>query len=173
MPIYAFEVAAVTPGAGTADATNLTASTYLALQGGTSTQVNYVDEIVMGGTSGSATSPMIMLLGRDSTVVGTPTALSTPNSNGLVDASGCVLTGLPVGAITGSVQPQRSNSVTLAKKVFPFNIFGGTVRFNYANTRDRMGILGNTASLGEVSLSSFTGSTASVSMAAHIIYETL
>ena len=41
------------------------------------------------------------------------------------------------------------------------------------NTQDRFGILGNTASLGELSLSSFTGSTAGAAIGAHIIYETL
>jgi len=126
----------------------------------------------MGGQAAS-TAPLIMLLGRDSTVVGTPTALSTPNSNGPTNPSAGVLTAPAVGAITGSVQPQRSNSVSLGKKNFTFNAFGGIVRANYANTQDRFGILGNTASLGEVSLSSFTGSTAGAAMGAHIIYETM
>jgi hypothetical protein len=173
MSAYSFEVAALTPGAGVADATNLVASTYMALAGGTTTQLSFVDEVLMGGTSGAATSPMIMLLAHDSTVIGTPTALSTPNSNGPLHPSAGVLTAPAVGAITGSVQAQRSNSITLPKKVFPFNIFGGTVRFQYANTQDRFGILGSAASLGELSLSAFTGSTASVSMGAHILYETL
>jgi hypothetical protein len=47
------------------------------------------------------------------------------------------------------------------------------VRANYANTSDRFGILGSAASLGELSLSSFTGSTAAAAMGAHIIYETM
>lgn len=172
MSTYSFEVAALTPGAGTADANALTTLTYMALQGGTSTQVNFVDEVYMGGAAAS-TAPLIMLLGRDSTVVGTPTALSTPNSNGLLNASGGVLTAPAVGAITGGTQAQRSNSVTLAKKAFVFNAFGGIVRANYANTQDRFGILGNTASLGEASLSSFTGSTAGAAIGAHILYETM
>ena len=128
--------------------------------------------VYMGGQAAS-TAPLIMLLGRDSTVVGTPTALSTPNSNGPTDATAGVLTAPAVGAITGGTQAQRSNSVTLGKLNFTFNAFGGIVRVNYANTADRFGILGNTASLGEMSLSSFTGSTAASAIGAHIIYETL
>ena len=172
MSAFAFVVPSVTPGAGTADGASLTASTYLALQGGTSTQMSFIDEVYMGGQA-AASSPMIMLLGRDSTVVATPTALASPNTNGLLHPSGGVLTAPAVGAITGATQAIRSNSVSLAKKAFTFNAFGGIVRANYANTQDRMGILGNTASLGEVSLSSFTGSTAAVAISAHVLYETL
>lgn len=172
MSVYMFAVGAITPGAGTADNLSLTASTYMALQGGTSTQVSFVDEIYMGGQAAS-TAPLIMLLGRDSTVVGTPTALSTPNSNGPVNPSAGVLTAPAVGAITGGTQAIRSNSVSLGKKNFTFNAFGGIVRANYANTSDRFGILGNTASLGELSLSSFTGSTAGAAIGAHILYETM
>ena len=172
MSTYMFAVGTITPGTGTADAGSLTASTYMALQGGTSTQVNFIDEIYMGGQATSS-APMIMLLGRDSTVVGTPTALSTPNSNGPLNASAGVLTAPAVGAITGGTQAVRSSSVSLGKKNFTFNAFGGIVRANYANSQDRFGILGNTASLGEVSLSSFTGSTGSAAIGAHIIYETM
>jgi hypothetical protein len=172
MSTFMFAVGTFQPGAGIADATNLTASTYMALQGGTSTQVNFLDEVYMGGQATSS-APMIMLIGRDSTVVGTPTALSTPNSNGLLNASGGVLTAPAVGAITGGTQAQRATSVSLGKLNFSFNAFAGIVRCNYANTSDRFGILGNTASLGELSLSSFTGSTASTSIGAHLIYETM
>lgn len=172
MSQFSFTVGTITPGAGTADNASLTASTYMALQGGTTTQMNFVDEIYMGGQAAS-TAPLIMLAGRSSTVQATPTALSTPNSNGLLSPSGGVLTAPAVGAITASTQSIRSNSVTLAKKNFTFNAFGGIVRANYANTGDRFGIIGNTASLGEVTLSSFTGSTAGSAIGAHILYETM
>ena len=172
MSVFAFEVGTITPGAGTADNSSLTGSTYMALQGGTSTQLSFVDEIYMGGQAAS-TAPLIMLLAHDSTVVATPTALSTPNSNGPLHPSAGVLTAPAVGAITADTQAIRSNSVSLPKKNFTFNAFGGIVRANYANTQDRFGILGNTASLGEISLSSFTGSMASAAIGAHILYETL
>lgn len=172
MSTFTFAVGTITPGAGTADNASLTTLTYMALQGGTSTQMNFTDEIYMGGQAAS-TAPLIMLYGRDSTVVGTPTALATPNSNGPTHPSAGVLTAPAVGAITGGTQAVRSNSVSLGKKNFTFNAFGGIVRANYANTQDRFGILGNTASLGELSLSSFTGSTAASAIGAHIVYETL
>lgn len=173
MSCYAFEVGTITPGAGTADAVALTTLTFMALQGGTGTQASFVDEIYMGGQAAS-TAPLIMLLGRDSTVMVGATTLVTPNANGPTHPSAGVLTAPAVGAITvATTFPQRSNTVTFAKKNFTFNAFGGIVRSNYANTQDRFGILGNTASLGEISLSSFTGSTAAAAIGAHIIYETL
>lgn len=170
MSVFSFAVGTITPGAGTADAVALTASTYMALAGGTTTQLSFIDEVYMGGQAAS-TAVLIMLLAHNSTVVATPTALATPNSNGLLHPSGGVITTVPVGAITGGTQAQRSNSVTLAKKNFTFNAFGGLVRANYANTPDRMGILGSAASLGEVSLSSFTGSGAGAAIGAHLLYE--
>ncbi len=169
MSVYAFEVGTFTSGTGTADNSSLTTLAYMALQGGTSTQSIFIEEVYIGGQA-TASAPAIMLLGRDSTVVSTPVALSSPNTNGLTNPSGGVITALPVGAITGSTQAVRSNSVTLAKKNFTFNSFGGIVKASYQNTQDRMGILGNTASLGEVSLSAFTGTTSSA-MGAHILYE--
>lgn len=172
MSVNSFTVPSFTPGAGVADATNLVTLTYMALQGGTAVQVNKLDEVYMAGLA-AATAPLIMLLARDSTVVGTPTALATPNSNGPLDPSAGVLTAPAIGAVTGAVQAQRSNSVSLAKKTFAFNAYGGLIRANYANTLDRFGIIGNAASLGEMSLSAFTGSTVGAPVSAHLLYETL
>jgi hypothetical protein len=171
MTVYTFEIGAWTIGAGTADGSALTTLQYMALQGGTATQVNFVEEVYMGGQA-TASAPAIMLLGRDSTVVATPVALVTPNTNGPLNASAGVLTAPAIGAVTGSTQATRSNSVTLAKKNFTFNLFGGIVKASYQNTQDRFGILGNTASLGELSLSAFTGSTTG-SVGSHILYETM
>ena len=170
MSTYMFASMNWTTGTGTADNASLTTLQYMALQGGTSTQVNALDEVYIGGQAGSS-SPVLFLLGRDSTVVGTPTALSTPNSNGPTGASAGVLTNAAVGAITGGTQAIRSNSVSLGKMTFTINTYAGAMRCNYANTQDRFQILGNTASLGEMSLSAFTGSTSS-SVSSHFIYET-
>jgi len=171
MTVYSFMVGTFTTGTGTADAGALTTLQYMELQGGTTTQVSFVEEVYIGGQA-TASAPAIMLLGHDSTVVATPVALATPNSNGPANPSAGVLGSPAIGAITGSTQAQRSNSVTLIKKNFTFNSFGGIVKASYQNTQDRFGILGNTASLGAVSLSAFTGTTSS-SVGAHILYETM
>jgi len=50
-----------------------------------------------------------------------------------------------------------------------FNAFGGIVRW-VAAPEEVIDIVGNTASLGEVSLSAFTGGTTGL-LGAHMIYE--
>ncbi len=172
MSTFMFEVGTWTTGTGTADAVALTTLQFMALQGGTSTQVNAVEEIYMGGQA-TASAPVIMLMGRDSTVNSSNTTLVTPNSNGPLNASAGVMTAPAVPAVTsGGAFPQRATSVTLGKLNFSFNLFGGIVKASYQNTQDRFTILGNTASLGELSLSAFTGSTSGL-MGSHIIYETM
>jgi hypothetical protein len=114
---------------------------------------------------------VIMVLARDSTIGGTPTALSanSGNSHGPLHPSSIAVTATAYTA--AATLPTRSGSVALGRKVFTFNAYGGMVRCNYANTSDRFGILGNTASLGELSLSSFTGSTPGAAMSGHLLYE--
>lgn len=172
MSAFVFAVASFQPGAGVADTTNLPSGGFMAIQGGTSTQMSFVDEVYMGGLAASS-APMLMLLGHDTTVGATLTALSSPNTIGPLHPSAGVLTAPPLGFIAATTLPQRAATITVAKKTFPFNAFGGVVRANYANTSDRFGILGNTQPLGELSLSSFTGSTASTNIGAHIIIETM
>jgi hypothetical protein len=173
MSCFAFAVGTITPGAGTADGSVLTTGTYMALVGGSANQMSFVDEVYMGGQAAS-TAPLIMLLRHDSTLGATPTTLVTPNSNGPTNINAGVLTNPAVGFVAATTQPTPSNSITVAKKNFTFNAFGGIVRANYANTQDRYAIFGNaTTTNSELSLSSFTGSTAGAAVGAHIIYETL
>jgi len=173
MSAFAFAVGTITPGAGTADNTQLTTGTYMGIVGGSALQTNFVDEVYMGGQAAS-TAPLIMLLGHDSTLGATPTALSTPNSFGPTNINAGVLTAPAVGFVACTTQPSRSNSITVAKKNFTFNAFGGIVRANYANTSDRFCIFAAaTTTSSELSLSSFTGSTAAAAIGAHILIETM
>ena len=52
---------------------------------------------------------------------------------------------------------------------FSYNAFGGIVRYNFEQGQE-FSILGNTASLGEASLSAFTGGTPGLT-GAHILFE--
>ena len=171
MSTYSFTVGTFTTGTGTADTVALTATQFMALQGGTSTQLSFVEEVYLGGQA-AASAPVIMLLGHDTTVGATIIALVSPNSTGLTHPSGGVLTAPALAFISATTLPQRAATVTVAKKNFTSNAFGGLIKASYANTNDRFGILGNTQPLGELSLSAFTGST-SASIGGHIIYETL
>jgi hypothetical protein len=71
-----------------------------------------------------------------------------------------------VAAATGG---QRSAVTTDARLNLGLNAWGGIIRW-IADMNEQFSILGNTAALGESSLSAFTGGTVGA-ISAHIIYE--
>ena len=160
-------ITTITPTA-TADTTNLVDATYpFLLQGGSSTQRNNVLEIYMGGQAG-ASAPTYMVLGRDSTVAAT-NSNGTGQTDAALDAATAALAAPPLTGNTNTTKPQRSATLHLLN--LSFNAFGGIVRW-VANPGEEISIVGNTASLGEVSLSAFTGGTPGA-MGCHMIYEPL
>ena len=167
MALRSFKVSTFTPVA-VADTTAMTDGGYMGLMGGSTTQRLKISEVYMGGQATSS-APTIMLLSRDSTVQATPTALGVGNSNADLDPSTAALAAPPVAFVASTTKPQRA--ATLGLLNLSFNAFGGIVRW-VAAPGSEIGILGNTASLGEVSLSAFTGGTPGL-MGAHIIYEPL
>lgn len=169
MANWSFTVGTWTPVA-VADATNFTDGGYMALQGGSSTQRVKIKEVYMGGQA-AASAPCIMVLGRDSTVGATLTALASPNSAGPLDPNTAALAAPTAGFIASTTKPQRSNSTTVAKMNLSYNAFGGVVRYHFQDGEE-FTLLGNTASLGEISLSAFTGGTPGLT-GAHFIYEPL
>jgi hypothetical protein len=154
--------------AAVADTTNYTNQQFMAIQGGSSTQRIMVSEILVGGLATSS-APSIMAFARDSTVGATLTALTTGESDTAIDPATAALAA-PAQVFTQSTtKPQRSATLSLA--VFPFNAYGGVIRWVAAPYAEFI-ILGNTASFGEASLSAYTGST-TANVGAHIIYEPL
>ncbi len=150
----------------TGDAANLVDATYpFLLQGGSTTQRSNVLEIYLGGQAGSS-APTFMILSRDSTIAVT-------NSNGAgqtdaaLDAATAALTAAALTGNTNTTKPQRSSSLHLLN--LSFNAFGGIVRW-VAAPGEEISVVGNTASLGEVSLSAFSGGTTGL-LGAHMIYE--
>lgn len=150
-----------------ADTTAFTDNGYLALQGGSSTQRSNILEVYMGGQA-TASAPTIMTLARDSTVAATSITAGT-NGRGPValDPSSAALAAPPLAVGASTTKPQRSSTLSLLN--LSFNAFGGIVRW-VAAPGEEIGVLGNTASLGEVSLSAFTGGTPGL-MGAHIVFE--
>lgn len=159
----------ITPTA-TADTTNLVSSTFpFALQGGSTTQENRISEVFCGGQATSS-APTIMVLGRDSTVGATLTADATMNDAAL-DPATAALAAPPVPYNQASTPPKRS--VTLGCLVnLSFNAYGGLIRWVAPDETSKLIMVGNTASLGEVSLSAFTGGTPGL-LGAHMHYESL
>jgi hypothetical protein len=107
-----------------------------------------------------------MILSRDSTVAAT-------NSNGsgqtdaAMDASTAALAAPALTGNTNTTKPQRSSSLHLLN--WSFNAYGGLVRWVCPPLPYGPNVLGNTASLGEVSVSCFTGGAGIIG--AHLDYE--
>jgi hypothetical protein len=153
-----------------ADTTGMTSATYpFILQGGSSTQRCNILEIYLGGQM-SASAIAIMLLARDSTVAATNT-YGTGQMDAALDPATAALAAPPLTGNTNSTAPQRSSTLHLHN--LTFNAFGGIVKWNPGTPDQAPSTLGNTASLGEVSVSAFTGTTASTVIGGHMVYEPL
>lgn len=164
-----FQSGSFTPTA-TADTTALANATYMALKGGSSTQQNDIQEVMVSGLAGS-TAAANLTLARVSTVETTPTALAAPVSDGPMDPSTAALAAPPVSFTAAAAGPQRSATTTDAKLNLGLNTYGGIAKWNSAFTAP-FSLLGNTADLGEAVLSCGAGTTPGA-IAAHIIYEPL
>lgn len=146
-----------------ADAANMTDNGYATfLQGGSSTMQLRINEVYIGGESASS-NPTTMVLGRDSTVAATGIS---GNFNALMDAASVAPGTVAVFGSVSTTKPQRSS--TLGRLLdLSLNAYGGIARWQ-ARYGEEITVVGNTASLGEVSLSSVTG-TGIVS--GHVLYE--
>lgn len=164
-----FQAPNFTPTA-TADTTALANSTYMALQGGSATQLMSVLEIMVSGFAG-ASAPTILQMARCSNVGTTPTALAAPNSDGPAHPSTAALAAVPVSFVAAAAGPQRSSATTDARLDMGLNAFGGIKRWVAAPGAEWW-ILGNTASAGCSVLSAFTGGTVGA-ISAHLEYEPL
>ena len=162
-----FSTPGFTPTA-VADTAAMTANGCMALQGGSATQRTNILEVYMGGLATSST-PCPMVLARDSTVAATAIGLGTIGRDAALDAATAALAASALPLATATTMPQRS--ATLHLLPLSFNAFGGVVRW-VAAPGEEISIVGASASLGEVSLSAFTGGTPGL-MSAHIIYETM
>ncbi len=148
-----------------ADTVNLTDATYpFLIQGGSGTQRIDILELYLGGQSTSSATAFI-LLSRDSTVAAT-NSYGTGQMDAAMDAATASLAAAPLSGNTNTTKPQRSSSLHLLSP--SFNAFGGVVRW-VAAPNEQPNIVGNTASLGEVSCSCFTGGAGIIS--AQCIYE--
>lgn len=152
----------------TADTTALANATYMALKGGSGTQLIDILELMASGLAGS-TAAGILTLARVSTVETTPTALAAPASDGPMHPSSAALAAPPVSLTAAAAGPQRSAVTSDGKLNLGLNTYGGIAKWNSAFTVP-FTLLGNTADLGEAVLSCSTGA-APGAISAHMIYE--
>ena len=158
-------IVTITPTAS-ADTTALTTTTFpFLVQGGSGTQTIRYHEISICGQAASSSSPTFMIFARDSTVATTPTAGGCTDA--AMDFSTAALTAAP---LTGNSAAGTQRSSTLHLMNCSLNAFGG-VYFWRANKWDEcVTTYGNTASLGEVSLTAYTGGTPGA-LGSHLVYE--
>lgn len=133
-----------------ADATNFTNAGYCALQGGSGTQSTELIAYHLNGL-GSASAQNVMVLARDSTVGVTALTGGTQSAKNPASAA---LAAPPVQFNSSTTKPQRSATLYLATPAF--NPLGGVVIVRTPIGEGIM-LLGNTASFGEISLSSVSG----------------
>lgn len=150
------------------DAATMTADGAGFLQGAAGTQRSFVTEIYLGGLA-TASAPTYMCFGRDSTIAATSITLGTNGEDAAVDPATAALAAPVVTGYSATTMPQRSNTLGHLLNL-GFNAFGGIVRW-VAPPGGEVIMVGNTASLGELSLSAFTGGTPGL-MNSHVIYET-
>jgi len=160
MAKYSANVPSITTEA-VADTTNYTDAKYLAVQGVASSRV-VISEVYAGGQATSS-APQYLLLARDSTVGGTLSGARMA----LIDATALAPSTVASAFTTATTKPQRSATLSLLN--LTFNAFGGIVRW-VAAPGSELTMYGASASLGECSLSGFTGTTAGL-IGAHIILE--
>jgi len=148
-----------------ADTVNYSTDGYHALLGGSSTQRLEMREIYVGGQAGAST-PNILVFGRDSTIGATLVA----SRLAALDPATAALAAPPLPFGDATTQPQRSSTLGMLLNL-SFNSFGGVVR--WVNGPDEIiSSLGNTASLGELSLNAFTGGTPGL-LGSALIFEAL
>lgn len=148
MAKWSFSNAGWTPTAVAAGSTQ-TANGACFLQGGSSTQVLITSELYMGGGAG-ASAVNDMTLSRDSTVAVTAITLGTNGKNAALDPATAALAAPQAPGFSATTMPQAST--TLQMGAWLFNAFGGIVRW-VAYPGEEIRTVGNTASLGELSLS--------------------
>lgn len=154
-------------GTAIADTTALTDNNYYyAVQGGTSTQRNVFKEIMIEGEA-TASAVIVAKFARNSTASATLVAGTGGRAPVLLDGTGTAPATAPLGGNSASTDPQRSSTLHLLSA--SFNAFGGIFRWVAADGYEPS-IVGNTASLGDVSLSTTTG-TAAGACSGHILFE--
>jgi hypothetical protein len=151
-----------TTNVAVADTANMTDAGYAGfLQGGSSTMRLVVSEFYIGGED-TASTVNTTVVGRDSTVAATGIS---GNKNALLDGSGIAPGTIAVFGNTSTTKPQRSSTLHLLQ--LSLNSFGGIVRW-VAAPGSEISVVGNTASLGEISISNVTGTGKT---SGHVIYE--
>lgn len=154
-----------------ATATNATATNWMGIKGGTTTQlIDILEVLISGQAAASAVGGFIVTL--SSTLAATPTALASPAADAPLNPSATALANVVVTHTAATTGPTPSNATTAPKVNLGLNLFGGLIRWNAAPGQ-QFNTVGNATNGGEAVLfnsSTYQGATAGPATA-HIIYE--
>lgn len=160
----------ITP-AGVADTTSFTSGQAFAFyRGGSATQYTRFWEFSFSGLASSTSSPTPMVFADDSTIsVG---ALSFTGSGGdsyMDPFTAALAAPLNVGNVAATTYPQRD--VANHKMQLGLNAFGGVYFWRANRAEECPALYGTAVSIGDMSVSCFTGGTPGL-ISGHVIYET-
>jgi hypothetical protein len=147
------------------------AATYMALIGGSTTQIVDIDEVLISGTAAASTIGAFELVPASTLETGarSNSAIATDGSM-IVNASALSSPAIAFNT-AATTQPTPSSSSTVPRVNLTLNTFGGIIRWNAAPTQ-QVTMIGNALNLGEFVLyNSSTGNGVTTTANAHIIYE--
>ena len=101
----------------------------MALQGGTSTQLINILEVLIDGQA-TTSAPTMLQLARDSTVAATPTALAAPNGDGPMHPSTAALWLRPVSVVAAGTSSAAIDCYCAGPLELGLNAFGGIMKWN-------------------------------------------
>jgi hypothetical protein len=166
MARYSLGYSSYTHSTGTADGATIGATFPAHLVGGGVAARIAINEIYIGGEAPATSTPVAMRLGRDSTLSTTPAAGNVLVA--LLDVTSSAQTAPPLGYGSAATGPTRS--ATLGRLLMlSLNAYGGISRWQ-ARVGEEIIMYGNAVSVGAISLSPFTGSTAGIT-SGHILFE--
>lgn len=166
-----FETGSLTFGTQAAG-TALTTSQFMAVKGGSTTQIVDFLEFLVSGMA-TASTVAAMTVAYSSTLGVTPTALASPGFDGAmnVNATALVAGSTVISYFAAATGPVMNAAVTLARLNLGLNLFGGIIRWNAAPTQQWTSV-GNAVNGGETVLfNSSVGGGSNGLANAHIIYE--
>lgn len=160
----------MTPAA-VADTTAFTSGQAVAFwRGGSATQFVRFWEISISGQATSSSSPTFMLFSRDSTASVGALSFTSGGTDSNMDPFTAALAAItPVGNVAATTYPQRDAANHLMN--CSLNAFGGVFFWRANRAEECPAIYGTAVTVGNASLSAFTGGTPGA-IGAHAIYET-
>jgi len=153
-------------------ANNVAVTQWIAVKGGTATQIIDCLEFLLSGMATSSI-PMSIQTAYSSTLGGTPTTPpALPDSDGPMVVNATALATTVVAYTAATTGPTPNAASTLPRLNLGLNVFGGIIRWNAAPTQQWTSV-GNAVNGGETVLfaDSSAGQSGSGALNAHIIYE--